>query len=403
MKNQIFVVLIMTLAVVLTSCISIFEEPALELYWHLYFPASGKFSPDQATYYTYDETTGYLYVRFSDERVGCFDLAKKKTVWIKYINAASLKGFNLDIELYKNMVYIVRDDVRKEDKKDPVCALCALDKLTGETVWEYAVTDERFQSGITVHNGFIYIADYDKRDGKKGMLVKLDAQTGKVVWINKNIQPIGITKAVIDEKYRRVYVGTIGNEHIGVAPKVYALDTESGETVWERNILWEEPVPVDIMTVPAVYGDSVYVGTWHGEFVRLRRTDGSVVWSVEYPYRGFGFGARIWVYKNTLISSFVDGGVVCIDPSDGKILWHTKNPEPTIDDCYMKGNRVYIHGATDSFKCFSADTGREIWTYTYYGFNGTESGRMGGAPFKTGKYFITGDVGGNFMIYIEKR
>ena len=43
MKNQIFVILIMTLAVVLASCISIFEEPALELYWHLYFPASGKF------------------------------------------------------------------------------------------------------------------------------------------------------------------------------------------------------------------------------------------------------------------------------------------------------------------------------------------------------------------------
>ncbi|HNV04917.1 MAG TPA: PQQ-like beta-propeller repeat protein [Petrotogaceae bacterium] len=387
----------------LTSCISIFEEPALELYWHLYFPGKEYKSPDQGTYFTYDETTGYLYVRFSGERVGCFDLAKKKTVWIRYINSRGLTLINLDIELYKNMVYVIRDDVRKKDKKDPVCAICALDKLTGETVWEYAVTDEKFKSGITVHNGFIYIPDYDKRDGKKGMLVKLDAQTGKVVWINKNVQPVGVTKSLIDEKYSLVYVGTFGNDHIGVAPKVYALDIESGETVWERNILWEEPVIVDIVTVPAVYGDSVYVGTWHGEFVRLRRTDGRVVWSAEYPERGFGFGARIWVYKNTLISSFVDGGVVCIDPSDGKILWHTKNPEPTIEDCYMKGNRVYIHGATNSFKCFSADTGKEIWTYTYSNFNGTEYGRMGGAPFKAGKYFITGDVGGNLMIYIEKK
>ncbi|GEM_PF-1654895 len=387
----------------LTSCISIFEEPALELYWHLYFPGKEYKSPDQGTYFTYDETTGYLYVRFSGERVGCFDLAKKKTVWIRYINTSGLTLINLDIELYKNMVYVIRDDVRKKDKKDPVCAICALDKLTGETVWEYAVTDEKFKSGITVHNGFIYIPDYDKRDGKKGMLVKLDAQTGKVVWINKNVQPVGVTKSLIDEKYSLVYVGTFGNDHIGVAPKVYALDIESGETVWERNILWEEPVIVDIVTVPAVYGDSVYVGTWHGEFVRLRRTDGRVVWSAEYPERGFGFGARIWVYKNTLISSFVDGGVVCIDPSDGKILWHTKNPEPTIEDCYMKGNRVYIHGATNSFKCFSADTGKEIWTYTYSNFNGTEYGRMGGAPFKAGKYFITGDVGGNLMIYIEKK
>jgi len=387
----------------LTSCISIFEEPALELYWHLYFPGKEYKFPDQGTYFTYDETTGYLYVRFSGERVGCFDLAKKKTVWIRYINTSGLTLINLDIELYKNMVYVIRDDVRKKDKKDPVCAICALDKLTGETVWEYAVTDEKFKSGITVHNGFIYIPDYDKRDGKKGMLVKLDAQTGKVVWINKNVQPVGVTKSLIDEKYSLVYVGTFGNDHIGVAPKVYALDIESGETVWERNILWEEPVIVDIVTVPAVYGDSVYVGTWHGEFVRLRRTDGRVVWSAEYPERGFGFGARIWVYKNTLISSFVDGGVVCIDPSDGKILWHTKNPEPTIEDCYMKGNRVYIHGATNSFKCFSADTGKEIWTYTYSNFNGTEYGRMGGAPFKAGKYFITGDVGGNLMIYIEKK
>jgi len=387
----------------LTSCISIFEEPALELYWHLYFPGKEYKFPDQGTYFTYDETTGYLYVRFSGERVGCFDLAKKKTVWIRYINSRGLTLINLDIELYKNMVYVIRDDVRKKDKKDPVCAICALDKLTGETVWEYAVTDEKFKSGITVHNGFIYIPDYDKRDGKKGMLVKLDAQTGKVVWINKNVQPVGVTKSLIDEKYSLVYVGTFGNDHIGVAPKVYALDIESGETVWERNILWEEPVIVDIVTVPAVYGDSVYVGTWHGEFVRLRRTDGRVVLSAEYPERGFGFGARIWVYKNTLISSFVDGGVVCIDPSDGKILWHTKNPEPTIEDCYMKGNRVYIHGATNSFKCFSADTGKEIWTYTYSNFNGTEYGRMGGAPFKAGKYFITGDVGGNLMIYIEKK
>lgn len=102
----------------LTSCISIFEEPALELYWHLYFPGKEYKSPDQGTYFTYDETTGYLYVRFSGERVGCFDLAKKKTVWIRYINSRGLTLINLDIELYKNMVYVIRDDVRKKDKKD---------------------------------------------------------------------------------------------------------------------------------------------------------------------------------------------------------------------------------------------------------------------------------------------
>ncbi|NUU96087.1 hypothetical protein XO10_07340, partial [Marinitoga sp. 1135] len=59
-----------------------------------------------------------------------------------------------------------------------------------------------------------------------------------------------------------------------------------------------------------------------------------------------------------------------------------------------KNGKIYAHPWGPSIFCIDAKTGDILWEYEYE--NGTS--RLGGAPYKIGKYIIDGDTQGYLYV-----
>ena len=114
----------------------------------------------------------------------------------------------------------------------------AVDALTGETIWKFdpkvpgewarKACCDIVNRGVAVYNGKVYSASLD------GRLFAINAETGELVWevdtIIDRTRSYTITGAPRVAK-GKVYIGNGGAEY-GVRGYVTAYDTENGDQVW---------------------------------------------------------------------------------------------------------------------------------------------------------------------------
>jgi len=136
----------------------------------------------------------------------------------------------------------------------------------------------------------------------------------RVVWDrDTGVVEIGATPAVA---YGRVYVNTIDG--------FVALDEATGEG------LWQNPEARGFSS-PAVFDDSVFVGSSNGTVYRMNATDGRVEWSTrllgETGFSGITSSPKI-VFDSLYIGTFNESGgpgeVVSLWVSNGTVRWRTE-------------------------------------------------------------------------------
>ena len=129
----------------------------------------------------------------------------------------------------------------------------AVDALSGETIWRFdpnvpgewarKACCDIVNRGVAVYNGKVYSASLD------GRLFALNAETGEKVWevdtIIDRTRAYTITGAPRVAK-GKVYIGNGGAEY-GVRGYVTAYDSESGDQVWRfyTCLLYTSPSPRD--------------------------------------------------------------------------------------------------------------------------------------------------------------
>ena len=208
----------------------------------------------------------------------------------------------------------------------------AIDAKTGKELWFYDPNVPRIWSkkaccdvvnrGVAVWKGFVFSATLD------GRLLKLDANTGKLIWeintITNRELDYTITGAprIANDK---IFIGNGGADMGGVRGYVSAYDTETGKLIWRFYTIPGDP------SLPFEHPELEEAAkTWNGEW-----------WTM-------GGGGTAW---NSIV----------YDPDFNQLYIGTGNGQPWNIDIRSPGggDNLYL----SSIIALNADTGKMNWYY----------------------------------------
>ena len=228
--------------------------------------------------------------------------------------------------------------------------------LATQKKWSARIGDgigrQRTQLRPAYDSGTIYAADY------KGLLVALDAQSGKRRWEVKTGLPFSGGPGV---RGSSVYVGTEDGEvhkfdassgssdwvaqassEVLAAPmaedgivvvrsidgRVFGLDEDTGQRRW----IYDHSVPLLSLrgnSQPLIWAGIVYIGYDGGEVVALRLDDGSLIWEqgvvsaegrTELERLADIDGQMVYVASDLLVSSYKNR-LASLAADSGRLLW----------------------------------------------------------------------------------
>ncbi len=181
----------------------------------------------------------------------------------------------------------------------------ALNAVTGQPHWRFAVEDVTRYYGISnpvLRSGVIYFAaaSFELNDRVYG----LHADTGEVIW-----------RKELDDDLTAPPVVADGRIHVGTSKSLNALDSLTGEILWLYRPVGDDPV----YSTFAVDGSDIYMGTAQGHVYALDSVTGEPIWQSsvgEMPLVSFGEGV--------LYASTYPDLVSALDADSGEVLWQKR-------------------------------------------------------------------------------
>lgn len=291
----------------------------------------------------------------------------------------------------------------------------AFDAASGRTAWQahisLVVGDEKkkkknenaaFGGGVSGGDGRVFATT------GYGIIAAYDAGTGTQLWQQKLGTPLRGAATVAGN---RVYALTQDNQ-------LYALSADKGETLWTVSGTVEVAGLLGA-GAPAVAQDTVVVGFSSGELNALRAENGRTVWADALARTGrstamaalsdidaspvidrgrvyaIGHGGRMaalelatgqrvwernfagtsmpWVAGEFIFLVTLEGEVVCLKRSDGKVRWvyqlqHYGNAKKKTNPIHWQGpvlasERLYLTGSNKQMVVISPYTGKQITSY----------------------------------------
>lgn len=166
------------------------------------------------------------------------------------------------------------------------------------------------------------------RRGDEEVAVALEAATGNTIWEHA-------CEAPFDDHYQMRYGpgphatplivgGTVFT--VGATALLYALDRDTGEPLWSRDLVAEFGARVPVRgyaSSPLALGDGLIlmVGGEGNAVVSLDRKSGAVIWGRHDFATSPSSPIRIEVGGQEQIVAFMAGVIIGIDPSNGDLLW----------------------------------------------------------------------------------
>ncbi len=255
---------------------------------------------------------GMRYQNF--DQINRSNVRRLRPAWIFHTNVS-----NPDTS-FETQPIVVRGTLYASSPHDHVFAL---DAATGRLKWTYSPTDMpplfalalccgQTNRGVAAGDGKIYIARLD------GVLVALDAATGKVMWQTRTADFHARYSDTMAPQFARgkVLVGSAGGE-FAVRGFVAAYDAASGKQVWRFST-----------TQPGSWGGSAW------------RHGGGAVWTTPE-----------------------------VDSKLGLAYVHTGNPSPDVNGSERPGKDLYTSSlvaldlATGAMRWYFQEVHHDIWDY----------------------------------------
>lgn len=215
--------------------------------------------------------------------------------WRHYVSRANF-GFHSSAAVDDNSVYV----------GDYFGDLTRFKKDTGEIIWINHVGDTLGASPLLDGNGIV--ANIELNGPANGFLVRIDRETGQLIW---KTLPIGAQSHVspsYDETNRAVMVGNNANSIMSYE-------------IWGGKNLWRRKVDNKVKSSFASIGDRTHFTTWDGTFYSVLTKNGNTHWTVDLKGRSQSSPSWVPDAKVFVVSSI--SGVYGVS-EDGKIRWHYK-------------------------------------------------------------------------------
>src|SRR5882762_9250114 len=219
--------------------------------------------------------------------------------------------------------------------------------------------NEWIEATPLVEDGFLYITD------AWGVLYKIDVRSGNVGRIVWRMEP----KQERPQHNRGAALW--GNLVITAASwpaRIIATDKDTGRTVWETNMMLDQP-ELRITAAPLAVKDKIIVGASGGDsgvrdyVAALDGATGKLLWrKFTIPAPGEP-GSETWKGDN---NAWQTGGAAVwvtgtYDPATNQTFWGTGNPVPMFDPFHRPGDNLYTNSAIS----YDPATGKMNWYFQY--------------------------------------
>lgn len=271
-----------------------------------------------------------------------------------------------------------------------------VDKNTGKVIWKKDF-GQLSAAAPAYKDGIVYALNLDP-----DQLVAIRAKDGKVLW-RKTIGSPGSESSPLFVGEKIIFGCQCGS--------VYALNRKTGKELWRTETAGEVKGAV-------AYNDGTVFGSnYGGEFFALNASNGAKKWSTPIIGGAFGRGGGAYstpavAYGRVYVGAF-DGRVYSLDEDTGEVAWTFSTgaevyPGPAVADVPGAPPAVYIGSRDSKAYALNAKTGNLLWqkniggqitgsaavigTTVYFARN-TDAGGTFGFDAATGKQVYQNDLG----------
>jgi outer membrane protein assembly factor BamB len=246
--------------------------------------------------------------------------------------------------------------------------LHALDRSTGEEIWKYNIGNVIGSSPVYVpEHEAIYISHETPREDPLaggGYVTKNNPYNGEAIWQSPKLHHWPHASVAVDPERKIVAVGA--NDGI-----FHAYSTDTGEELWARDFEPGEefdPSTADIKTTAAISASRglIVFGTWDSNVYALQIETGDTVWQFDVGGKVMGSVAiddeNGRVYIPALSPS---SGVYALDLDTGEEVWKFDAGSSVLSSPAISGDRSRVVFGSHSGHLFAveAETGAEVWRF----------------------------------------
>lgn len=265
-----------------------------------------------------------------------------------------------------------------DEDEDPATIVAELTDISpafeAKVLWEESVGDgvDDFFSRIKP------IVAYNKvfSAGREGDVVAFDVVTGKKIW-QADLSDINNERSFWDSRVSALIAGGpvagLNKIFLGTeSGKVFALDAETGELVWQANIKGE------VITPPAIDSGILVVNSASGVMMAFNADTGEVLWEVEQDVPALtlrGVSAPVIASGGVLLGTG-KGDVSVYILEEGQQGWTTEIGEASgstelervidVDSApVVFGDKLYAISSRGNLAAIELKSGRILWKRQY--------------------------------------
>ncbi|MCD5398259.1 MAG: PQQ-binding-like beta-propeller repeat protein [Dehalococcoidia bacterium] len=263
-------------------------------------------------------------------------------------------------------------------------SLLAVDKINGSTLWRAELqasedVDQAIYGKPAVADDAVYVGGYN------GSLYVFDLQGQETKWGDQPLGgPIVGGPALVDDL---VIVGTAAEESQDDGKgAVYAIDTESGDTVWRF------PAEGGVWSSPTVADGVVYFGTLGQIVFAVSLEDGSELWRTNTG--GAVVASPLVVGGRVYVGAF-DSVFYALDAQTGNVDWKfTESERWYWTQALAAGNTIFAPSLDGNLYALDANTGVKLWAFE------SEGAIVGSPTIVSGMLAIPVSEGGNSKVHL---
>jgi outer membrane protein assembly factor BamB len=215
-----------------------------------------------------------------------------------------------------------------------------------------------FNAGAEVSSPVFNAGGFIVFSTRAGKVFKLDIATGKRAW-----------EATLDSFSDRKPLVSGSTVIVQAASQViYALDYQTGKSLWLYDAGFPEGLTVSGGPTPVVWADSLIAGLANGDLVGINLQSGKQAWRVSAPVSEARFHdvvGELFVRDGQLFAARYDGTVTAFDVKDAKggeprVIWQEKFPGISV--VTHRNGKMFLGCVNgDVVALDEMNQGRQVW------------------------------------------